>query len=125
MRIAHFALLLLLFAGIAHPLWNQTLTISAADMHGVALEGAQVSVTYQKAASLSEDDGSLSGFTGQDGKFIAQLENKVPVLQQSYKVKVAVSAPYWEGETRLYEAQLKRPQKLHIHGARGAGAGLC
>ena len=110
---AAFALLLVISLGFS--LWNQTLIINATDMHGLPLEAAQGSITYQKASSLSEDDGLLTGVTGENGLFSAPLENKVPALQQSYKVKVTVYTSYWEGETRIMELNNSDP-KTFING---------
>lgn len=110
MKLAPSAFALLLIISLGFSLWNQTLIINATDMHGLPLEAAQVSITYQKASSLSEDDGLLSGVTGKNGLFSAPLENKVPPLQQSYKVKVTVYTSYWEGETRIMELNNSDPQ---------------
>jgi len=107
-----FALAILLSATLGFSLWNQTLIINATDMNGLPLEGAQVSIAYQKASSLSEDDGLLAGTTGENGLFAAPLENKVPPLQQSYKVKVTVYTSYWEGETRIMELNGTGPRNF-------------
>lgn len=102
MKTAVLAVVFLLAASLGFPVWNATLSISAADMNGVPLEGARVAVAYQELSALSEDDGQASGTTDENGLFSILLENRVPQQSESHKAKVTLSTSYWEGETRTY-----------------------
>jgi len=107
-------LILLLLSQLGFSLWTQPLNISVSDQNGKPVEKAQVTIFYQKASQVSENDGVLTGETNADGYFSAVISNRVPAATASKNIQVRVSTNYWAGETRKLVANETEKKQLRF-----------
>ena len=90
----------MLFAGLAFPLWNQSILIKAVDLSGMPVSDAVVKIIYQHSDAINtEPDGVLIGKTDDNGTFYANLSNVVPLMYENRDFSVSLSTYYWDGET--------------------------
>ena len=93
-----FLLAFLLMAGLAFPLWDQQIVVTAVDSNHNPVSDALVQIAYQKLNAISFDkDGLIVGRTGANGLFYANLSNKVPFAYESRELKVSISTYYFDG----------------------------
>ncbi|VVB99696.1 Bacterial Ig-like domain (group 1) [uncultured archaeon] len=104
---AKLLLVLSLFILLAQPcfsLWNQSIGVYANDSAGAAVKGANVAIVFQNASALADNDGLITGVTGADGHFYANLTNIVPPAYENRNYSVELSTYYWKGETKVASA---------------------
>lgn len=114
MSSAKNLLALLLIANVCFSIWVQPLNISVADMNGKPVEKAQVTVIYQKASQVSENDGVLNGETNADGFFTGEITNRVQSSLASRNIQIKVYTNYWPGETRKIVANESEKKQLRF-----------
>ncbi len=106
------ALLLMTLFVPVFSVWSQRILVSVTGLDGQPVVGALVGITYQKDNSLSQSDGLISGKTGSNGTFEAELANSVPMDYQNRNVLVNVSTFFWAGEKRSVLADSPNVKKV-------------
>lgn len=107
-------LAIVLAASLASPAWNQEIEFTATDQNGFPVEGADITLTYQKANSFQSDDGILAGRTDGDGHFFANLTSVVPAGYDSKSILVEVSHFYGGSFKRTETADSPLPKLLNF-----------